>query len=178
LAYGLLARAEADWSRWQLWYGDERCLPVDDPERNSVMADRVWLRDSSIPRADIHPIPAELGAETAAAAYAELIAPVLLFDLVLLGMGEDGHTASLFPGQRHDPGQTVHPVHDAPKPPPDRVSLSATVLGRARGVLMLVTGAGKREALARWRAGEALPIATIPATALLLDRAAAGDMKA
>jgi 6-phosphogluconolactonase len=179
LAYRLLGQsgigADADWSRWQIWYGDERCLPVDDPERNSVMAERVWLQDSPIPRANIHPIPAEQGAEGAAAAYAELIAPVLPFDLVLLGMGEDGHTASLFPCHRHDPAQTVHPVHNAPKPPPDRVSLSGSVLSGAREVLMLVTGAGKREALARWRAGEALPIASIRATALLLDKAAAGD---
>jgi 6-phosphogluconolactonase len=177
LAYGLLANADADWQRWQIWYGDERCLPADDPERNSVMANRVWLHDSPIPRANIHPIPAELGAEAAAAAYAGLLAPVLPFDMVLLGMGEDGHTASLFPGHRHSLEQTAHPIHDAPKPPPDRVSLSATVLGRARGGWMLVTGAGKREALARWRAGEALPIATIPATALLLDRAAVGELE-
>ena len=120
---------------------------------------------------------AELGAEAAATRYAEQIAPVLPFDMVLLGMGEDGHTASLFPGQTHPGDELVHAVHDSPKPPPDRVSLSVATISSARTVLMLVTGAGKREALQRWRAGEVLPIATVAmasSTQLLLDMAAAG----
>lgn len=186
VAYKMLAEAErqagdlaaAGWARWHIWFGDERCLPPLDPERNSRMAEQAWLGGSAIPAANIHPIPAELGAEAAAEAYAEAIAALARFDLVLLGMGEDGHTASLFPGHRNDPAETVHPVHQAPKPPPDRVSLSAATINRAREVLMLVTGAGKRDALARWRAGEALPIAGIRAaqTTLLLDQAAAGSL--
>lgn len=187
-AYALLAKAgevsehssaantDIDWPRWYIWFGDERCLPADDPDRNSVMADRAWLHAGAIPRPNIHPIPAELGAEAAAESYARMIASVRRFDLVLLGMGEDGHTASLFPGHRHDPLQTVHPVHHAPKPPPDRVSLSAAVINQARAVLMLVTGAGKQDAVVRWRAGAALPIASIhgDCVTLLMDAVAAG----
>jgi len=180
-AYRLLAGrntdAAIDWSGWHIWYGDERCLPADDADRNSVMAARAWLAGSSIPTAQQHPIPAELGAEQAASDYAALIEPALPLDMVLLGMGEDGHTASLFPGQQHDPAELVHAVHDAPKPPPDRVSLSAAVISSAREVLMLVTGDGKRDALDRWQAGEDLPISRIhPAQGpqLLLDAAAAG----
>ena len=177
LAYGLLAVADQDWRRWQVWYGDERCLPVDDPERNSRMAGGVWLDRVAFPVDNQHPIAAERGAEVAARDYADAVRGCELFDMVLLGMGEDGHTASLFPGQWHDPDELVHAVHDAPKPPPDRVSLSSGVLAGAREVLMLVTGSGKREAVARWAAGESLPIAGIQPVGgalVLLDQAAAG----
>ena len=175
-AYRLLANSDADWTNWHIWYGDERCLPADHAERNSVMAARAWLANSSIPMARQHPMAAELGAETAATRYANEIAPALPFDLILLGMGEDGHTASLFPGQQHAADERVHAVHGAPKPPPDRVTLSATTISNAQAVLMLVTGSGKRDALQRWRAGEPLPIARVAVAAnaqLLLDRTAA-----
>ena len=177
LAYGLLAEADQDWRRWQVWYGDERCLPVDDAERNSRMVGEAWLDRVAFPVDNQHPIAAERGAEVAAREYADAVRECVLFDMVLLGMGEDGHTASLFPGQWHDLDELVHAVHDAPKPPPDRVSLSSAVLAGAREVLMLVTGSGKREAVARWAAGESLPIAGIQpigSALVLLDRAAAG----
>jgi 6-phosphogluconolactonase len=83
------------------------------------------------------------------------------FDLVLLGMGEDGHTASLFPGQQHAAGDTVHAVHDAPKPPPERVSLGVAALNAAAEVLVLVSGAGKHDAVQRWKQGEDLPVTRI-----------------
>lgn len=159
--YRELASAATDWSRWQVYYGDERCLPVDDPARNSVMATHSWLGRVSIPGANIHPIPAELGAETAASRYASVIAMARPFDLVLLGMGEDGHTASLFPGHCLDVSQSVHAVHHAPKPPADRVSLGLDALNDSEEVLILVAGRNKRAAVQRWRAGDKLPIAGI-----------------
>jgi 6-phosphogluconolactonase len=173
-AYRLLRDADTDWSRWQVYFGDERCLPPQDPQRNSVMAARAWLDPMPIPTGNIHPIPAERGAKAAARAYAQVIARALPFDLVLLGMGEDGHTASLFPGQAHTESESVHAVHDAPKPPPERVSLSRSALGDAREILILVTGEGKRDALRRWRAGEPLPVASIRGPGgvdVLLDQA-------
>jgi 6-phosphogluconolactonase len=139
------------------------------------MAARALLDPVAIPAANVHPIPAEHGAEAAAKAYQPVIRAALPFDLVLLGIGEDGHTASLFPGQQHPAGQLVHAVHNAPKPPPDRVSLGASALSEAREVLILATGTGKRAAIKAWRAGEPLPIAAIggPASVdVLLDRAA------
>lgn len=160
-AYRLLSEAEADWSGWQIYFSDERCLPPDHRDRNSKSAALAWLDRVRIPAANIHPIPAELGAEAAADAYRHQVQAALPFDLVTLGMGEDGHTASLFPGQGHPTGQPTLPVHGAPKPPPDRVSLSAQALSDARGVMILVTGAGKRQAVAAWKAGEPLPVATI-----------------
>lgn len=162
--YRELAREGHDWTRWQVWFGDERCLPADHPERNSVMARAAWLDRVGIPAANVHVIPAELGPEAAAARYAQALASVGEFDLVLLGLGEDGHTASLFPGQAWGEAADaadVLAVHGAPKPPPERVSLSARRLSRARQVLFLVQGASKRQALSAWRAGEAIPAAAI-----------------
>jgi 6-phosphogluconolactonase len=173
--YAELAARGAGDSKWHIWYGDERCLAADDSERNSVMAESAWLAASAIPPEQRRPIPAELGAEAAAAEYAARLADAPTFDLVLLGMGEDGHTASLFP--RHEwTGADVLAVHDAPKPPPDRVSLSDGRLSDSRAVWFVVTGAGKREALRRWEEGEALPVALVRgrlATLLWMDRSAA-----
>ncbi len=173
--YEELARRGAGNGRWHIWYGDERCLPADDPERNSVMTETAWLAASAIPPEQRRPIPAELGAEAAAAEYAARLADAPTFDLVLLGVGDDGHTASLFPGQVWT-GPEALAVHDAPKPPPDRVSLSVERLSNTQAVWFVVAGEGKREALRRWEAGEALPVAAVRArlaTLLWLDRAAA-----
>jgi 6-phosphogluconolactonase len=176
-AYRRLVDQPADWARWHIFFGDERCLPVDDPERNSLAARRVWLDQVPIPPDNIHPIPAELGAETAAARYAELIRDRLPFDLVLLGLGEDGHTASLFPGYPIQDEALVISVDSAPKPPSERVSLTPLALGASCAILILVTGRGKREALAHWRAGADLPISRIVTSGrleVLMDAEAAG----
>lgn len=171
--YAQLRDADADWSRWEVWFGDERCLPAEHPERNSAMARDTWLSHVPIAPERIHTIPAEWGADAAAAAYRELLRARLPgrtgeadgdFDLVLLGLGEDGHTASLFPG--HDPGQgddaaEALAVFDSPKPPPQRVSLSAARLGRTRQALFLVDGEGKREAVSQWRVGADIPTRAI-----------------
>ncbi|HEX7325760.1 MAG TPA: 6-phosphogluconolactonase [Rhodanobacteraceae bacterium] len=178
--YRALRAADADWKHWHIWFGDERCAPPDDPERNSRMAADEWLAHSAVPAANVHPIPTARGAREAAAAYARDLRAVDAFDLVLLGLGEDGHTASLFPG--HDWGTrsdspTVLTVSDAPKPPPERVSLSAARLCNAARVLFLVEGAGKRDAIAKWKRGEPIPAASIAPAAgvdVLLDTAAGG----
>ena len=159
--YQLLSQQDHDWQNWQVYYGDERCLPVDHSERNSTMAARALLDRVAIPREQVHPIPAELGAETAAGQYSQLIDGALPFDLVLLGLGEDGHTASLFPGHVHSSGQLVVPVSDAPKPPPERVSLTAEALSQTQNLLFLVTGSNKQEAIKRWFLGGDLPAAEV-----------------
>ncbi|MEO5624693.1 MAG: 6-phosphogluconolactonase [Dokdonella sp.] len=162
--------ADTDWSRWQVFFGDERCLSIDDPERNSRMARDAWLDHVAIPRERIHAIPAELGADAAARAYSDTLREVGDFDLVILGLGEDGHTASLFPD--HDWGVAADApdalaVQNAPKPPAQRVTLSAARLARARAVLFLVEGESKHAAIARWRAGEDIPARAIqPSTGI------------
>jgi len=176
-AYRQLAGSEADWSRWELYLGDERCLPADDAGRNSEMVEHAWLKGSPIQAGQVHWIPAERGAERGALDYEAVIRPALPFDLVLLGMGEDGHTASLFPGHRHDPARLVVPVSGAPKPPPERISLGFAALGQTREMLLLVTGAAKRDAVHRWRDGEPLPVAALACDAgidVLIDHAATG----
>ncbi len=174
-AYGQLVDCRADWARWHIYLGDERCLPADHPERNSRMIEEAWLQHAPVPAEQIAWIPAELGAEPAAAAYRERLRDARPFDLVLLGMGEDGHTASLFPGQAHDSDAPVVAVHDAPKPPPQRVSLNYPTLSDTRALLLLITGASKHAALQRWQAGAALPVAKLECAAgldVLLDAAA------
>jgi 6-phosphogluconolactonase len=162
--YRMLRGTNAAWTAWQVHFSDERCLPRADAERNSRMTGLAWLDHVPIPEAQVHTIPAELGAERAAALYATELQGVGDFDLVLLGLGDDGHTASLFPGRNWGdaPGAPdVLAVLDAPKPPPQRVSLSAARLSRAREVVFLVAGESKRGAVARWRAGERLPAGAI-----------------
>ncbi len=162
--YRLLCGAPTDWSRWRVYFGDERCAAVDDPQRNSRMARTEWLDHVPLPAHRIHAIPAEYGARRGAQRYADTLRSVGLFDLVLLGLGDDGHTASLFPG--HDWGQEPNSpdtlaVFASPKPPPQRVSLSAARLSRARSVVFLVAGESKRDILNRWRTGAPIPARAI-----------------
>lgn len=162
--YQLLRASNADWPHWHVYFGDERCLPPLDPERNSRMANEAWLDHVAIPRSQIHFIPAELGSEQAAAAYAKTLETVGEFDMVLLGLGEDGHTASLFPGHDWGVEQGAPPViavHGSPKPPPNRVSLSASRLGQSREVVFLVAGAGKKQAVTEWQSGKPIPAGAI-----------------
>ena len=159
--YRLLAQADADWSKWYIYYGDERCLPADHADRNSLMATQAFLEKVAIPDAQIFTIPAELGPEQAAKKYQQIVASALPFDMVLLGMGEDGHTASLFPGHQHQEDELAHAVYNSPKPPPERVSISAKALSNTQQLIFLITGANKQEAVKNWRSGQDLPVATI-----------------
>lgn len=161
--YEALRNAPADWAHWHVWYGDERCLPPEHADRNSKMATDVWLAHVAIPATQQHSMPTEMGAVQAAQAYSRDLQGVETFDLVLLGLGEDGHTASLFPGLpwESEPPMPAISVGNAPKPPSDRVSLSASRLSQAKQVLFIVTGAGKREAVAQWQRGEVLPMQVI-----------------
>lgn len=159
--YRLLAEAGADWLNWYIYFGDERCLPKDHPDRNSLMASRSFLEQVTIPETQVFVIPAELGPEKAAECYSNILTDALPFDMVLLGMGEDGHTASLFPGHQHNEEELAHAVYNSPKPPPERVSISAKALSNTRQLLFLITGKSKREAVKDWRAGQQLPVAVI-----------------
>jgi len=162
--YRALGAAQTDWSAWHIYFGDERCLPPEDSARNSRMAAETWLDSVPIPPLQVHAIQGELGALDAARTYAQTLHTVGDFDLVLLGLGDDGHTASLFPG--HEWGAApaspdTLAVFDAPRPPPQRVSLSAARLSRARQVIFLVSGESKHRAVAEWRAGMDIPARAI-----------------
>jgi 6-phosphogluconolactonase len=174
-----------DWGRVELWLGDERMVPWDDPESNYLLAEQAL----GVTGAPIHVVNTSGTAEEAAAGYSELVRErvpvgpdgVAVFDFHLLGLGEDGHTASLFPD---NPGLgeegPVIAVHDSPKPPPDRVSLSLPVLKGARENVILAVGEGKAEAVAKAMAG---PSPHVPASlltdanlTLILDEAAAANL--
>ncbi|OOY46458.1 6-phosphogluconolactonase [Solemya velum gill symbiont] len=162
--YKKLVHLDTDWNHWFIYFGDERCLPVDDPDRNDTMARVAWLNQVGIPPEQIFQIPAELGAEQGAIHYRQTIATVVTFHLVLLGIGEDGHTASLFPGNEigiTTDSPDVLAVMNAPKPPPERISLSASRLSRSEHVWFLATGVGKSKALKMWDSGVGLPVSAI-----------------
>jgi len=171
--YELLSELPLDWSRIEFYFGDERCLPVGNTQRNDSMATMALFDHINIPAGNIHRIAAELGADAAAADYAALLKQVVPLDGVLLGMGEDGHTASLFPGNPATArDEMAVPVFNAPKSPPERVSLGMSTLNRARHKIFLVAGAGKRDALQQIAAGAQLPAAQVLGAEWHIDRAA------
>jgi 6-phosphogluconolactonase len=180
------AAGGVDWSLVSWWWGDERFLPAGDPDRNDTQNRRAFLDHVGVDPSRVHAVPGPgsphgESAETAAAEYARQLAaagdadpaaglaagpatragaadaPVSpVFDVVLLGVGPDGHVASLFPG--HPVLDVEHvaasAVHDSPKPPPTRVTLTFPVLCRAREVWFVVSGTDKAEAVARGVSGD------------------------
>jgi 6-phosphogluconolactonase len=165
MIYSQLRSLTTDWRAWSIYFGDERCLPRGDPQRNDAMAHAAWLDHVPIPANQIHSISAELGPAAGAAEYAAILADLGDFDLVLLGLGEDGHTASLFPGDTPalQTKKTAVAIANAPKPPAQRISMSAARLARSRAVLFIATGSDKRAALLSWQRGEEIPAALIDA---------------
>ncbi|MFW2438928.1 MAG: 6-phosphogluconolactonase [Arenicellales bacterium] len=159
--YQLLAKSNCDWDHWHVWFSDERCLPRDDPDRNSVMVEQTLTGQVSIPPTQVHVIPAEFGPESASRQYAQSLIGVPLFDLVLLGMGEDGHVASLFPGHKHPAGESVLAIYDSPKYPAERVSLGLQALASCRQLLFIITGREKAAAITQWRSGKLLPVSMV-----------------
>ncbi|WP_415296037.1 6-phosphogluconolactonase [Cellulosimicrobium sp. SJTW-1] len=187
------ARDAVDWSGVHVWWGDERFLACGDGERNETQA-RAALLDHlpHLPPENVHPMPAADAAATpeeSATAYAATLAEhapdgerVPAFDVLLLGMGPDGHVASLFPDH---PGLDVTGtptagVHGSPKPPPERVTLTFEAIARARQVWVVAAGAEKAPAVASALAGAptretpAAAVAGTEATLWLVDVAAAG----
>lgn len=148
---------------WQhiYWYpGDERCYPAGHPERNDVMLQQHLL--ANVPDGHFYAMPAESGPEQAARTYRERIADVDVFDIAFLGLGEDGHTASLFPGDAAlQDRNSVVAVHHAPKPPAERVSMGLNTLRQAGLRMVLAGGDGKAAIVQRIRAGDSLPVNSI-----------------
>jgi 6-phosphogluconolactonase len=171
--YELLSQMDIEWGRVTILFGDERCVRPDHPDSNYRMA-RETLLDRVSP-ATVHRMPAELGPDEAAGLYAHIVESVAPLDVVTLGVGEDGHTASLFPGHPAlKASALVVGIRDSPKPPPQRVTMTLPALQRARRVIILATGAGKADAVAKAKRGE-VPSGMIAGARWLIDRAAAGQ---
>ncbi|GGS33282.1 6-phosphogluconolactonase [Actinokineospora fastidiosa] len=144
-----------DWSAVDVFWGDERFLPAGDPERNETQARAALLDHVPVDPARVHPMApsdGDLGddPDAAAAAYASLVADRLAFDILLLGVGEEGHTLSVFPTSPavYETERPVVAVRDCPKPPPTRVSLTLAAAREATEVWLMTTGANKAEAVA------------------------------
>jgi 6-phosphogluconolactonase len=176
----LAARDDVPWQQVHVYFGDERAVPPDDPESNFGMARETLLARVPVPETQIHRMHAEASdVEAAARTYEELLPA--RFDLVLLGIGEDGHTASLFPGSSAVTEQTRRVLFvTGPKPPPRRLTITPPVIAAARATLVLAAGAAKAEAVARALEGAddviACPAQLARAGYWMLDRAAAAEL--
>jgi 6-phosphogluconolactonase len=186
------ARTAIDWRRVEFWFGDERFLPEGDPERNATQAWDALLSKVDVDPAKVHEMAPDTGQgpEAAAAAYADELAAaadsssglaVPAFDVLMLGVGPDGHVASLFPGypELQVDDRPAVAVHDSPKPPPTRVSLTFPVLARAAEVWFVVSGEDKADAVKTALSGGDVPAATpkgTERTLWLLDDASAGKL--
>ena len=158
-------RSQIDWQLVDIFWGDERCVPHNSPESNFYLAQEVLLDKIAIPKSQIHPMPADqFDRDAASQAYTIEMQQAFgtngipSFDLIHLGMGPEGHTASLFPHQvsLHEKHRLVMPV-SVPKPPPDRLTFTPPLLNAARNVLFLVTGSEKADALHAVLEGEYQP---------------------
>ena len=191
------ARGAVDWAAVDVWWGDERFLPAGHAERNDTQARAALLDRVPVDPRRVHPMPGPDGIdgpdpEAAAARYASWLAaaatpedhgPVPSFDVLLLGVGPDGHTASLFPGQPavYD-DRPVVAVHGSPKPPPTRLTLTFPSINAARDVWLVVAGSQKAGAVAMALSGAGpvqVPAAGVRGraqTLWLLDSAAASKI--
>ncbi len=194
--YALLAsatyRSRVDWERVVFFFGDERAVPPDHPESNYRMANEVLFRPLGVAESSVHRMKAEADdLDAAAGAYEDELRACFgtfpRFGLVLLGMGSDGHTASLFPGSPvlKEQARWVAPVLDAPKPPPRRLTVTLPVLNAGQQVVFMVTGHDKAPALREVLEGTASP-EKYPAKCIqpgperllwLVDEAAAAELR-
>ena len=188
------ARNSIDWSSVHIWWGDERWLPHDDDERNEKQAREALLNHVPVDEAKVHPFPASdegIDLETAAARYdAELRAAARegadypTFAITFLGVGPDGHIASLFPEREGPrvPTPGVIAVHDSPKPPAGRLSLTMPLLNSSERIWLVLAGADKASALGLALAGAAVedvPVAGVlgrKRTVFFVDRAASAEV--
>ena len=188
------ARDSVDWSRVKFWFGDERFVELNSPDRNELQARNALLDHINLPAENIHPMPASddvasidegvarYAAQLKEAASGDAIAPV--FDITFLGVGPDGHIASLFPGLKgvRNTTDSVISVLNSPKPPAERISLTLPVLSRSDRVWLVLAGRDKASALGLALAGaipSEVPVAGIQGrrrTVFFVDKDAAAEV--
>jgi 6-phosphogluconolactonase len=174
----LLAEMPLPWDSIHWYPGDERCYPIGHAERNDTMIlEKLFSRNHEAAK-NLHAMPAQLGPVAGAEAYAELLNAALAesdgkLDIVLLGMGEDGHTASMFPGNPAlDDLRSAVPVCHAPKPPSERISIGLNTLKHAAECIVIATGESKYDALMEIRQGRALPVSMVEPDVWFVDESA------
>lgn len=178
-SYQLLGGLIADLSGVEVWFADERCVAPDDDQSNYKLAAETLLGELALPDGQVHRMHGELGPEQGAAQYESELRAVLpcegdhgapVLDVIVLGIGPDGHVASLFPEATTlgaGPHAACLPVFDSPKPPPERITLSLPVLRAARSCVLIATGAAKSDAMS---AAVAEPTRHVPASLLRRER--------
>jgi 6-phosphogluconolactonase len=184
-AYELAAERNPDWSRTELWWGDERCVPPDDDRSNYGMAKRALLDRIDVQPAAVHRMRGELGRAEGAEAYDRELGDLARFDFLLLGLGPDGHLASLYPDQPtlDESERRVIGAEAKLEPFVDRITLTLPMLRAAHAIVFLVAGEDKADAAARAFAGEpsrstpgSLVRAVSGTTTAVLDPAAAAKL--
>ena len=181
------ASSAVDWSRVDLWWGDERFVPADDADRNDKQALDLLAGPLHLPAERIHAMPASgtgVDLDQAADRYGREVGSTV-FDICLLGMGPDGHVASIFPEHPSSYAKgDVIAVRSSPKPPPERISLTLALINRSREVWFVVSGADKAAAVTMALLGSgpvqvpAAGVAGVDRTLWLLDREAAAQLPA
>lgn len=184
-AYERAAKLESDWSRTQLWWGDERCVPPDDDRSNFGMAKRTLLDNLEVQPAAVHRMRGELGRDAGAETYDSELGELARFDFLLLGLGPDGHIASLYPNQPtlDESERRVLGAEAKLDPYVDRITLTLPMLRAAHAIVFLVAGDDKADACKRAFAGEpsrstpgSLVRAVSGTTTAVLDPAAASKL--
>jgi len=173
----LLAEKDLPWEKIHWYPGDERCYPIGHIDRNDTMIkSRLFAEEGSV-KENFHAIPAELGPAHGARRYASLVESIAEFDIVVLGMGEDGHTASLFPGNAAlNNMAAVVPVYGSPKSPDERISIGLDMLKYAGECIVITTGSSKKDALEKLTAGAVLPVGMVEPDVWFVDDAAVDDL--
>ena len=167
---GHLATCDVPWSSVRLYMADERCIPQEDRHRNDAMISEVLVRPAQIKLEYFFQIPAELGPHQGAKMYGQTLAGIDRFDIALLGVGPDGHVASLFPHHASiESNERVVAVENSPKFPPNRVSVGLVMLGDATHRIVLVIGDEKSDLINRLQGGERPPVALVNPTKWFLD---------
>jgi 6-phosphogluconolactonase len=188
--YELLAETLADWTGIEIWFADERCVPPEDDRSNYRLAAETLLEPAAIAEERVHRMGGELGPEEGARAYRKELRSVLgsdragPLDLAILGIGPEGHIASLFPDApalAADDQALCVGVDDSPKPPPERITLTLPVLQAARRCLVIATGSEKTGAISAMLGD---PTEHVPASLLrrerlsvIVDDAASGGLQ-
>lgn len=160
LIYKQLINITTDWSLWEFWVSDERCVPKNDSLSNALMIRQRFLQHIPVNESQVHFMNGEMGAELGSESYKKDIEENMIFDLTLLGIGEDGHIASLFPGNDLGCGPGVPdvlPVLNSPKAPAERISLSMRRLNESDMILIIAIGLHKKNVIANFQIGLEMP---------------------
>jgi 6-phosphogluconolactonase len=156
--YEIFIKADSNWDKWHIYISDERCLPAENKDRNDHIINNLWLKHSPIPKNNIHFIRAELGMVGAQVDYTDTMKHVGKIDVVLLSVGEDGHTASLFPNHKYSTNDSVVLEYDSPKYPKESISLSYGRLNNSRYVFKIISGYSKKDVVRMLFQDEDVPI--------------------